>query len=211
MKKPTAVALGALAVAAALIIFLVGPFTFYGDLVPVLGPVLPRPSGVPDHASASYHWKGSGMHWTWHRPLRHGCVKWNATKRYAVVDLMLGDEGCTSASRRLQHMSFSEKIVFDPGRAKWWGGKPCPYVVSVTEIAAFAGLASEAASAAETRAEKAVLFAIEERLSKANGSTLTTDHSGGCNDLKAADYAPLTGPPPPRYVDVWKQTQASAR
>ncbi len=209
MKKSTAVALGVAAAAALLIIPLVGPFTFYGVLVPILGPILPRPAGVPNHASASYHWKGPGMLWKWRRPLPHGCVEWGASKSYAVVDLVRG-EGCASGGRRLRHMSFKEEIVFDPSRAKWWGGKPCPYSVPAPEIVAFAQLATEATSAAETEAEKAVLLAIQERLSKANGSELTTDHSGGCNDLKVADYAPLTGPPPPRHIDVWEQALASA-
>src|SRR5688572_12065567 len=126
MKKSTAVALGAAAAAAALIVALVGPFTFYDDLVPILGPVLPRPSGVPSQASASYHWKGSGMYWKWRRPLPHGCAEWGASKSYAIVDLVRGGKGCGRAGRRLRHESFHEGIVFDPGRAKWWGGKPCP-------------------------------------------------------------------------------------
>lgn len=210
MKKSTAIALGALA-AAALTAPLVGPFTFYDELVPVLGPVLPRPAGVPGHASASYHWKGPGMLWTWRRPLRLGCAEWQAGKSYAVVDLMRGEKGCGSAGRRLRHMSFDEAIVFDPDRLERLGGKPCPFALSAAEIAAFAQLASEAMRAAETEAEKAVLLVVRERLAKANGSELTTDHSGGCNDMKVADYGPLTGPPPPPYVDVWEQALASAR
>lgn len=177
--------------------------SFLDRIVPVVGPILPRHGGVPRDASANYDFK-EGVFWTWHRRLRFGCAKWMASDRYASVRLIHDAMGCTESRRTVDYDSFAEEIVFSAGRGEssngtWLGGAPCPYAVSAQEIHAFAELAREAHSVAKTKAEKAILRQVQDRLANVDGNELTTDHPGGCNDLKVADYSA----PPRPHMDVW--------
>lgn len=201
MKRTTRIAAGAVLVAA--IASPVLAFPFYGRIVPVLGPILPRHEGVPSNASANYSLK-EGVYWTWQRPLKAGCAKWMAMDSFASVVLAHGQEGCTKAGKTLAYHSFAEEVVFYEGggdlpSGTWLGGEPCPYKVPASDIRAFAELAVEARKTAQTEAEKGILLQMLGRLARVNGDALTTDHTGGCNDLKIADYS---GPARP-HLDVW--------
>ncbi|MDP9423084.1 MAG: hypothetical protein M3Q19_09675 [Pseudomonadota bacterium] len=181
-------------------------FPFLDRIVPVLGPVLPRHEGVPDSATANYDFK-EGVFWTWQRPLGSGCAKWMAMDRFASVRLLHGAKGCADGGKIVDYDSFAEEIVFNAGggdspNGTWLGGNPCPYRVPASEIRALAELARDARKASQTEPEKAILLQVQNRLAKVDGSDLTTDHRGGCNDLKVADYS---GPLRP-HLDVWNLT-----
>lgn len=176
---------------------LVGPFTYFADLAPLLGPVLPRPQGVPRDAAAEYHWKASGMRWSWRRPLPHGCAGWEATDRYATVKFVLSEGGCGATGRPLAYTSFSEEIIFDGGGGGW-GGRPCDFAITDGEIATFRDLVAEAVQASTTGAERRMLKHVDARLQPVDGGALTTDAGGGCNDLSLADYKR-----PSRRIDTW--------
>jgi len=171
---------------------------FADKLVPVLGPVLPRPDGVPKQAAAAYSFK-DGIFWRWRRAMSHGCANWMAMDLWATVTLARGQEHCDGKGRSLHYASFDAHVVFDRGGDAWTGGRPCPFTVPSSEIAEYLRLAREARYAADTHKERAILKQVEQRLTTANGTKLTTDHTGGCNDLQPADY----GAPPKPHRDVW--------
>ncbi len=202
MRRTASLIGAAIVLAAAL---LAGPFTYYADLVPLLGPVLPRPPSVPRDATAEYNWKASGLRWSWERPLPHGCAAWEATDRYATLKLVLSEGGCDDAGRSLAHTSFSEEIVFDGG-VVGWGGRPCPYTITDGEISAFRRLTAEAVQASTTQAERSVLKHVDMRLEAVDGGALTTDAGGGCNDLAPADYGS-----PSRRIDTRNGPDRSSR
>lgn len=196
MKKSKRIVV-VLVVATGLLMPVIG-LLFADKLVPVLGPVLPRPDGVPREASAAFDFK-EGIFWRWRRTAPHGCAAWMAMDRWATVTLARGQEGCADKSISLHYASFDDHVVFDWGRGTWSGGKPCPFTVPPGELAAYLKLTREARNAANTDKERAMLSHVEQRLTAANGSKLTTDHTGGCNDFQQADYAA----PPKRHRDVW--------
>jgi hypothetical protein len=66
----------ALVVLVAIATPIVGPFTFFGTLVPYLTPLIPKPDGVPGDANAAYHWKGPGLYWRWERNVPAGRATW---------------------------------------------------------------------------------------------------------------------------------------
>jgi hypothetical protein len=66
----------ALMVLAAIATPIVGPFTFYGTLVPYLTPLIPKPDGVPSDAKAAHNWKGPGLYWRWEREFPAGRATW---------------------------------------------------------------------------------------------------------------------------------------
>lgn len=171
---------------------------FADKVIPVLGPVLPRPDGVPRQAAAAYDFK-EGIVWRWRTATPQGCVRWMAMERWAVATFARGDEACTSKGRSLHYESFGGHLVFDWGRGKWSGGNPCPFSVAPAEIAAYLELVRDARKAAGTDKERAMLTHVERRLTNVDGEMLTTDHSGGCNDLREADYK---GPARP-HRDLW--------
>lgn len=205
--KRAGLVLGAILIAAP-IVWLVGPFTFYASVVPILGPVLPRPPGVPTSAAASYDWKGSGMYWTWTRSFQHGCAAWMASDDYASVQLLVGSrcEGKRQTGylrgRGLTHLSFEPHLTF---RGYWpWSDadhtaqivfdekgmissvRPCPYSLSEDQIAAMRLVADEAQAEAQTDAEKRVLKHVTERLSTLKGDRLASGQAG-CTDFGPAD------------------------
>ena len=189
MRGKSKIIVAAVALIAALLTPIIGPFTFYESVVPFLAPVLPKPDGVPKSASASYNWKGFGLFWQWDQPLSSGCAKWAAaeTMNYYSVQLTAGQEGCNSASIPLTLRAYSDHIVFGQG-GNWAGGESCPFKVSSAQIAAFESLLQEAKMIATPAIELRALRQIEARLSSVNGDALTTDHTGGCNDLALTDY-----------------------
>lgn len=188
-RRSKIIIVSAIVVVAALLTPIIGPFTFYEAVVPIVGPVLPRPDGVPNAASASYSWKGFGLFWKWDQALPNGCAKWGAAdgQDYYDVRLVTGLEGCDSVGLPLQHASHSDHIVFGEG-GDWVGGEPCAFTVSREQIAAFERLLHQAKEVATPDIELRALRRIELRLGSVNGSALTTDHTGGCNDLKVADF-----------------------
>lgn len=181
--------IAAVVAVAALLIPIIGPFTFYDAVVPILGPVLPKREGVPKTASASYSWKGFGLFWRWDQALPAGCAKWGAADGHDYYDVRLvtGQEGCESSGQPLQHASHSDHIVFGEG-GDWMGGERCPFTISSEQIAAFERLLHQAKAIATPDIELRALRQIEARLGSVNGEALTTDHTGGCNDLDPADY-----------------------
>lgn len=189
MRKKSKVTVAVISVIAALLIPIIGPFTFYEAVVPFLAPVLPKPDGVTKSASASYNRKGLGLFCKWDQPLSSGCAIWGAaeTLDYYSVDLIIGKEGCNSAGLRLSHKSHSDHIVFGEG-GDWAGGESCPFTVSGEQIAAFMRLLQEAKEIATPEIERRALRRIEQRLRSVSGSSLTTDTTGGCNDLNLTDY-----------------------
>ena len=188
-RKSKIVIVSTIVAVAALLTPIIGPFTFYEAVVPILGRVLPKPDGVPNAASASYNWKGFGLFWSWDQTLPSGCAKWGAAadQDYYNVRLVTGQKGCDSASLLLSHASHSDHIVFGEG-GDWVGGELCPFTISTEQIEAFERLVHQAKEIATPEIEVRALRRIELRLERVNGEALTTNHTGGCNDLDPADY-----------------------
>lgn len=215
--KRTALILGAV-IATALVVWVLGPFTFYASVVPVLGPVLPRPEGVPRQAKASYDFK-SGMNWTWTRNLAHSCAAWSGNERWAHVTLLVGSR-CDGSRRSglrdgrgLSHLSFEDHLEF---QGYWpWSAElhskllvfdekgmiktvlPCPYTLTAEQIEGMRTVAAEAYARAETDGERRVLARVRQRLAALSGVGLATGQFG-CTDSTARRDVPL-----PRY-DSWK-------
>ena len=187
-KTKTIVGSAALGVVA-IVVPIIGPFTFYETVVPVLSPILARPEGVPRDAKASYNWKVAGLSWSWQDEIPNGCVKWRAADSHDYYDARLttGTASCESNELPLTHASHSEAIVFGEG-GDWAGGEACPFSVTNTQLEKFRNTVREAMPAAEPSIEKVALQRIASRLRKTDGQRLTTDVSGGCNDLKPSDY-----------------------
>ncbi|WP_332700796.1 hypothetical protein [Devosia sp.] len=209
--KRTALVLVAV-IATALVVSLVGPFTFYANVVPVLGPVLPRAQGVPRQAAASYNWKASGMSWTWTRTFKHGCAAWMATDHWADVQLLV-DSQCEDkrqsghiVGRGLSYFSSEDHLTFQD----YWpwseddhfklivfdangmiaSVRPCPYTLSANQIDALRIVAEEAHNEAQTDAERRVLARVKQRLAALNGTGLSSGQLG-CTDLPIARDASI--------------------
>ena len=184
MKKKVLIG-SAMVLALALIIPIVGPFTIYPTLVPVLSPILPKRDGVPSYATASHNWKGFGLFWRWEKRYVSGCVEWGAAHSgtFASTSLEPCDEADLSAPLALKHWSYSDEIVFDRGD-DWYGGDPCPYTVSAEEILFFRRLVRDALRDATPEIERKALERIESRLDILDGTRLVTHHNGGCSDFR---------------------------
>lgn len=215
MKRSARIAIGVIALAV-----VVGPvlaFPFYDKIVPVLGPVLPRPQGVPSDAAATYDFK-EGMGWTWMRPVDRGCLSWMAVERWASVQLFV-EEPCGRLNERayspgtgLTYFSvedylvfrgywpwsadiFHKLIVFDR-RGNWVHTLPCPYSLTREQIERLRGMAAASVANVSTHAEKRVVLRIAQRLAKLDGKSLSTSQVG-CTDLQnSQDFR--------GQVDPWK-------
>lgn len=86
-------------VAVFVMVVIVGPFMFYGSLVPHLSPLIPKPENAPSDADARYNWKGSGLYWVWQRRLPGGCGEWHyAEDRYVALAFSEGSQSCDETS-----------------------------------------------------------------------------------------------------------------
>lgn len=151
-----------------------------------------RPAGVPTNASAKYEME-AGWVWSWRRETQKGCADWSATDNWASVYLSAGT-GTTQcqAEPGIDYLS-GDALVFERNwpMPKLDGGQPCPHRVSPAQLAELQTLVREM-SVLGTGAEKRVLRAVSRRLSTTDGSALTSDASGWCNDLKSDDYRRAT-------------------
>jgi hypothetical protein len=97
----------ALIVLAAIATPIVGPFTFYGNLVPYLTPLIPKPDGVPSDAKAAHNWKGSGLYWRWERKLPAGRATWAlAADRWVSVSFYAKLPGSAISERSFHFANF---------------------------------------------------------------------------------------------------------
>ena len=122
-----------------ILVFIVGPFTFWASVIPHLSPVLPKPDGVPDHARAEYHWKGFGMSWNWDDELENGCLRWMAAESAGqpvrIIDLFDEAGGCTG-QRALMRYSFSDKNIYGQG-GNDWPYEECPFTLTEEQLASY--------------------------------------------------------------------------
>ncbi len=176
---------GTFALAIILVIPIVGPFTFYPTLVPMLSPILPKREGVPNYASGSHSWKGFGLFWSWEKRYSSGCIKWGAAHNDDFVSTKLRpcDSARQSPPTTLSHWSYSDEVVFDRGD-DWYGGDPCPFNVSAEEAALFSRMVRDAKTNATPEIEFRALERIESRLNTLDGTRLVTHHTGGCADYR---------------------------
>lgn len=212
--RRTALILGGV-IATALAVSIVGPFTFYADVTPLLSPVLSRPPGVPQVAVASYDWKASGLSWNWSRTSAHGCASWTATDRWVDVHLLVGSECAQQGHRGGQGLSYFsaqdyltfqdfwpwsaddhfKQIVFD-AQGMISSVRPCPYTLSTDQIDAMRVVAREALTEARTDGERRVLNRIRQRLDAVGRAPLASGQDG-CTDSMIEHGAQV------RPNDVW--------
>lgn len=171
----------------------------YGAMVPMLGPVLPRPKGVPREALASYDWKASGMGWTWQRTLPHGCARWFAANEYATVSLTQATNGCGGAGNSVSYLTFEEEITFDAHVAEDPYGGPCSFAKDPSDMADYRHMVAEGSAAATTHAERLVLRYIDDRLATFDGRALEPEQGGGCSDIRPEERIR-----PPQHTDPWE-------
>ena len=182
----------------ALLLWLLAPILIYGWLVPLIGPVLPRPDGVPRDAAASYEWKASGMQWTWRRTLPHGCADWFATDSYAQVELTEA-KGCGVTGKSVSYRSFGEPVTFDAYVPEAPYRTPCPFSKTPADMQVYRRLVAEAGAKATTHAERLMLRYVDARLAAFDGRALEPAQFGGCDDLKIEERSR-----PPQHVDPWE-------
>lgn len=187
------------AVFVALMIWFSAPILIYGAVVPVLGPVLPRPTGVPKEAAASYEWKAHGMGWTWERTLPHGCARWFAANEYAWVSLTQSTDGCDGSGNSVSYLSFAEAITFDAHIPEPPTGEPCAFSKSPSDMADYRRIAAEGLAAATTSAERLVLQYVDNRLATFDGRPLKPEQHGGCSDLRPEERIR-----PAQHTDPWE-------
>ena len=110
--KTSAKIIAALAVLGAVAIPIVGPFTFYGTVVPYLTPIIPKPDGIPQDAQARHNWKGPGLFWVWERELSIGCARWSFVEdRWVTVGFGEGHEGCDASVQRFRLYNFRDEGI----------------------------------------------------------------------------------------------------
>ena len=165
-------------------VIIAGPFLFYGAVVPHLSPILPRSEGVPDHARASYHWKGFGMTWRWEDKIDGACGQWMAAETRGepvrIFHLFEGRDGC-DGERVVRRYSFHGRNIIGDHEAHR-GGQPCPFTVSAVDLETYAGYVSEIRVLQRGELERELLNDVERRLLNTDGETMVTDQGGGCAD-----------------------------
>lgn len=109
----------------------IGSLFVYGWLVPVIGPVIPKPEGVPSRASAAYHWKGFGLVWSWDEPVKGGCAQWWAAEDHNDVVLGLtvfeGAAPCEDGERAMNRYSFEDHTTFGSGENPSSDSRECSF------------------------------------------------------------------------------------
>lgn len=172
-------------VTGALLTPIIGPFTFYADVVPVLGPILPRPDGVPRHADAAYSFKGFGMDWRWEQRFDGGCARWFAAdfmdEPYRSVTLFDGKNGCVE-DRKIVSRTMSQDFNVLSGQHELSGEEPCPFTVDESALARYARKAADLRLVTVGAIERQMLLDVETRLSQTDGNGLITYVGGGCRD-----------------------------
>jgi hypothetical protein len=137
---------------------IVGPFTFYGSLVPYLAPVLPKPDGAPSDAGSQFHWKGFGLSWHWERKLPSGCASWTmADERYVGVRLSPQSCGSQQGSFGFSNFLRDDDIDFNPMKAGSFHCSIHTVEISAQEIDEVSQLLREAEVAAKGEAETRVI------------------------------------------------------
>lgn len=122
--KPVLLGATAIMLSAALVTLTpVGALFVYGWLVPIISPLLPKPSGVPSHANAEYHWKGFGLIWEWEDRVTDGCAHWLAADSYGrpVRILYIYDKTnrCGESSISMSRYSFEDYTTYGDTRHDW--------------------------------------------------------------------------------------------
>jgi hypothetical protein len=138
-------ALGCTVLAAALSIAAVtltpiGPIFVYGWLVPIIGPVIPRPDEVPFRAHAEYHWKGFGLIWYWEDRVSGGCARWFAAESLDEpvrgLDVFEGGKTCDEGERTISRLSFVDHSTFGTGKNEW-PYEDCPFNLSDASLSRY--------------------------------------------------------------------------
>lgn len=110
-----------------------GPILVYPWLVPVVGPVLPKPKGVPSRAKAEYQWKGFGLVWAWEDRITSGCASWWAAESFnepvRVLHVFDGGQDCKNGEPSISRLSFLEYTTFGTVGNSWPYGE-CPFDLS---------------------------------------------------------------------------------
>lgn len=163
----------------------------------------PRPD-VPAHAKQTSSIK-NGHFWTWTRPAAAGCLSWLANEDWASVQLLV-DQSCEeltsrvpgyTAGKGLSYTSFEDVLVF---QGYWpWSPEihsklyvydekgnvsdmlPCPGSLNETQIIDMTNTATAALNNSLTTSERRLIRRIVNRLSKADGKSLSVLQSG-CSD-----------------------------
>ncbi|MEL6529788.1 MAG: hypothetical protein AAGK01_03885 [Pseudomonadota bacterium] len=137
---------------------IIGPFTFYKDVVPYLGPVLPKPEGAPSDAQPQFHWKGFGLSWHWKRELPSGCATWTAAEgRYIGARLKNDDCGSDGPSLGFSNFLDDDDIDFNPISSQSFHCSIHTADQAPEAVAEASTLLAEAKSAAKSEAEERLI------------------------------------------------------
>ena len=172
------------------------------SILPVVALTGCAPPNIP--SSASTHWSvKDGFYWTWHSPVKEGCVSWMAMERWVSVQVLV-DRKCSKGreegyidGKGLSYFSSEDNLVF---RGYWpWTPEiydrliiynkrgnignilPCPYVITPTQINAIQLVVKHALTGVNTDGEKRVLSRIKERLAMLADAELSSSQEG-CSD-----------------------------
>jgi len=157
-----------IAIVSAIVLPIVGPFTFYASLWPHLSPVLPRPEAVPKGARAGYNWKGPGTFWYWEQDLPSGCASWSAAGDGGYIRLVVssGQNGCVEAERPYIFSYFDSSTDVNFGFS---GSFTCSRYTADLPPAQWAKIAQfveETKSGVQTNGEKLVIAYAEQFLNQ---------------------------------------------
>lgn len=172
------------------VLWLSMPIFFFPLMTPVLSDVLGRPAVVPAKgARADYHWKGSGVSWTWCEDVGGGSVHWDA---YG---------GQVKASLALKPMCdrFDGSKYNNPWDASFWTGdkvaffnpagqdprRYCQTAVPPGQIEAYARLIRAAMRQGNSE-QKAVLSEFERKLGAGDVVAASVNGVDECRYLEKA-------------------------
>ncbi|MDA7788026.1 hypothetical protein N8940_02200 [Sphingomonadaceae bacterium] len=125
---------------AAVVFTPIGPIYVYGWLVPIIGPVIPKPEDVPSRAEAEYHWKGFGLIWYWEEEVTGGCARWWAAESsdepVRGLTVFEGGKSCEDGERVMYRLSFEDHTTFGSGGNEWPYEK-CPFNLSEASVSRY--------------------------------------------------------------------------
>lgn len=150
------------------VLWLSMPIFFYPLVTPMLSDVLRRPAVVPAKgARADYHWKGSGVGWTWCDDVGGGSVHWDAYRGQVKASLALKpmchrfDGSRYSNPWDVSFRTGDDEVLFNSvGQDPW---QYCRTAVPHEKIEAYLRLA-QAAMRGSNSEQTAVLSEFQRRL-----------------------------------------------
>jgi hypothetical protein len=159
----------------------IGPLFVYGWLVPVIGPLIPKPAGVPSRANAEYHWKGLGLAWKWEDRVTDGCASWLAADSFGgpVRTLYIYDEPdrCGESSISMWRLSFDDHTTYG-NSGHDWPYEECSYKIDDATIDRYQLQIEELLDANSGLLERDLLTSMLSEIEQVDGSALVAQQYG---------------------------------